>query len=181
VHALPPSVRVVGGRTSLSWKSAAEDRYFDPAADDEHGGVGGVSKRFGFADGRLPLVLSHNTPNNSLFLLQEWASNIEDGVFELTDELGTADSVNTKGLTELDGLHWLAEAAFELDGRRIDARPVLLLDDLQYLSNDQHAYLCGALTALREPLGIWASERLEAMRQEDLIGPGVCGRFRGLH
>jgi hypothetical protein len=105
--------------------------------------------------------------------LQEWASNIEDSVFELMDELGTADSVNTKGLTELDGLHWLAEAVFELNGRRIDARPVLLLDDLQYLSNDQHAYLNGALTALRKPLGIWAAERLEAMQQKDLIAPGV--------
>jgi hypothetical protein len=89
------------------------------------------------------------------------------------DELGTADSMSTKGLTELDGLHWLAEAIFELDGRRIDARPVLLLDDLQYLSNDQHVYLNSALTALRKPLGIWAAERLEAMQQKDLIAPGV--------
>ena len=30
--------------------------------------------RLGFADGRLPLVLSHNTPNNSIYLI--WA---EDG------------------------------------------------------------------------------------------------------
>jgi hypothetical protein len=105
--------------------------------------------------------------------LQEWASNIEDSVFELMDELGTADSVNTKGLTELDGVHWLAEAVFEIDGRPIDARPVLLLDDLQYLSNDQHVYLYSALTALRKPLGIWAAERLEALQQKDLIAPGV--------
>jgi len=105
--------------------------------------------------------------------LQEWASNIEDSVFELMDELGTADSGSTKGLAELDGLHWLADAVFELDGRPIDARPVLLLDDLQYLSDAQHAYLNGALTALRKPLGIWAAERLEAMQQKDLIAPGV--------
>ena len=48
--------------------------YFDVAADDEHAKVGGSSMRFGFADGRLPVVLSHNTPNNSIYLL--WA---EDG------------------------------------------------------------------------------------------------------
>ena len=105
--------------------------------------------------------------------LQEWASNIEDSVFELMDELGSADSGSTKGLAELDGLHWLADARFELDGRPIGARPVLLLDDLQYLSDGQHAYLNGALTALRKPLGIWAAERLEAMQQKDLIAPGV--------
>jgi hypothetical protein len=105
--------------------------------------------------------------------LQEWASNIEDSVFELMDELGTTDSGSTKGMPELDGLHWLADAVFELDGRPIDARPVLLLDDLQYLSDAQHSYLNGALTALRKPLGIWAAERLEAMQQKDLIAPGV--------
>jgi hypothetical protein len=105
--------------------------------------------------------------------LQDWASNIEDSVFELMDELGTADSGSTKGLAELDGLHWLADATFEFDGRSIDARPILLLDDLQYLSDVQHAYLNGALTALRKPLGIWAAERLEALQQKDLIAPGV--------
>lgn len=48
--------------------------YFDVKADDEHAEVGRTSMRLGFADGRLPLVLSHNTPNNSIYLL--WA---EDG------------------------------------------------------------------------------------------------------
>ena len=50
------------------------EAYFDDQADDEHAKVGGTSMRFGFADGRLPLVLSHNTPNNSIYVL--WA---EDG------------------------------------------------------------------------------------------------------
>jgi hypothetical protein len=105
--------------------------------------------------------------------LQDWASAIEDSVFELMDELGTESHVSANGLIELDGLHWLADARFELDGQTVEARPVLLLDDLQYLSSAQHAYLNGALTALRRPLGIWAAERLEAMQQKDLIAPGV--------
>ena len=42
VHALPPGVRVIGGADDAFLKLAAEDRYFDPAADDEHGEVGGV-------------------------------------------------------------------------------------------------------------------------------------------
>ena len=89
------------------------------------------------------------------------------------DELGTEPHVSANGLIELDGLHWLADARFELDGQTVAARPVLLLDDLQYLSSAQHVYLNGALTALRRPLGIWAAERLEAMQQKDLIAPGV--------
>jgi hypothetical protein len=81
VHALPPSVRVVGGADEPFLKLAADDRYFDPAADDEHGEVGGVSKRYGFADCRLPVVLSHNTPNNSFFLLWAEAEHGVRGLF----------------------------------------------------------------------------------------------------
>ena len=50
---------------------ANKDTYFDPKADDEHGAKGQSSMRVGFANCRLPVVLSHNTPNNSIFLL--WA------------------------------------------------------------------------------------------------------------
>jgi hypothetical protein len=105
--------------------------------------------------------------------LQDWASAIEDGVFELMDELGIEHHAGATGLIELDGLHWLANAKFDLDGKTVEPRPILLLDDLQYLSSPQHTYLNGALTALRKPLGIWVAERLEAMQQKDLIAPGV--------
>ena len=49
-------------------------RYFDEEADDEHGKVGGTTKRYGYAEGRLPVVLSHNTPNNSVYLI--WAEDV---------------------------------------------------------------------------------------------------------
>jgi len=48
--------------------------YFDSTADDEHGRVGGTTMQLGYADGRLPLVLNHNTPNNSVYLL--WAEDV---------------------------------------------------------------------------------------------------------
>ena len=51
-----------------------KEKYFDHRTDDEHAAVGKSTMRFGFADGRLPLVLGHNTPNNSIYVL--WA---EDG------------------------------------------------------------------------------------------------------
>lgn len=54
---------------------ANQDRYFDIDVDDEHAAVGEKSKRLGYAEGRLPLVLGHNTPNNSIYLL--WAEDIQ--------------------------------------------------------------------------------------------------------
>ena len=61
-------------KTFAIHQSDLSEEYFDELADDEHAEVGKTSMRLGFADGRLPLVLSHNTPNNSIYIL--WA---EDG------------------------------------------------------------------------------------------------------
>jgi hypothetical protein len=48
-------------------------KYYDPDAFDEHIEVGGTSTaQMGFANCALPVVLSHNTPNNSVFIL--WGS-----------------------------------------------------------------------------------------------------------
>ncbi len=48
------------------------DEYYDPDAEDEHTKKGGMDVKKGFAGCGLPVVLSHNTPNNSIFLL--WAN-----------------------------------------------------------------------------------------------------------
>jgi len=64
-------------RVKLSDKSDQEflqlvETYYDKSVEDEHTSVGGVDVRRGFAGCSLPLVLNHNTPNNSVFLL--WAN-----------------------------------------------------------------------------------------------------------
>lgn len=46
------------------------ERYYDHAVWDKHLAVGGTQDaRLGFAACALPVVLSHNTPNNSVYLL----------------------------------------------------------------------------------------------------------------
>jgi len=47
--------------------------HYDPAIETRHTGTGGVALHYGYADCALPLVLEHNTPNNSLALL--WAGS----------------------------------------------------------------------------------------------------------
>jgi len=48
----------------------SKTEYFDKkVAEDSHIQVGGTDGRLGFADCALPVVLSHNTPNNSIYLL----------------------------------------------------------------------------------------------------------------
>jgi hypothetical protein len=70
IHDLPASARLDTDRDANILALANDDRYFDKDADDEHAEVGGTSSRLGYADCRLPLVLAHNTPNNSIFLLR---------------------------------------------------------------------------------------------------------------
>lgn len=69
VHALPPEARLRSPDDDKIIALAMDDRYFDKVVDDEHADVGGTSMRFGYADCRLPLILPHNAPNNSLYLL----------------------------------------------------------------------------------------------------------------
>lgn len=46
-------------------------KYYDPQIENGHTDIGGTDLKFGFAECGLPVILHHNTPNNSLFLL--WA------------------------------------------------------------------------------------------------------------
>ena len=73
IHSLSQDTRLCSEQDKAILDLAGKETHFDVAADDEHGEVGGSSMRFGYADCRLPLVLDHNTPNNSIFLL--WAGD----------------------------------------------------------------------------------------------------------
>jgi hypothetical protein len=46
-------------------------KYYDDSIEDEHIKKGGENARLGFSQCALPLILEHNTPNNSIALL--WA------------------------------------------------------------------------------------------------------------
>lgn len=74
VCALGPNVPLDETYDEPFFKLMADERYFDEGADDEHGAVGGTTKRYGYANGRLPVVLAHNTPNNSVYIL--WAEDV---------------------------------------------------------------------------------------------------------
>jgi hypothetical protein len=54
------------------------DKYYDPDVETKSIRIGGTDARLGFGQGALPVVLEHNTPNNSIALF--WAeTNGENG------------------------------------------------------------------------------------------------------
>jgi hypothetical protein len=69
VQRFPESQRVTRG--TLPEFDTLIDAHYDSENETTSTALGGTDLKYGFAGGALPLVLSHNTPNNSLGLL--WA------------------------------------------------------------------------------------------------------------
>ena len=69
VSSIPKMVKVRAERDAEFEKLI--DKYYDPSIEDEHSEKGGTDLKHGFAGCSLPVVLNHNTPNNSVSLL--WA------------------------------------------------------------------------------------------------------------
>ena len=66
---LPQSVCVTETTQPRFWPLT--QKYYDASIEDKHTDVGGGDVRLGFGGAALPLILEHNTPNNSVALL--WA------------------------------------------------------------------------------------------------------------
>jgi len=71
VYILPESIRVTPERDPQMCR-LLED-YYDASIMDSHLRTGGPDVIYGYAGGALPVILSHNTPNNSVYLL--WANS----------------------------------------------------------------------------------------------------------
>jgi hypothetical protein len=70
VHPLLPFIRIRSGDPL----EPLLDHYYDKEAlEDEHTDKGQYGVKFGYAACGLPVVLTHNTPNNSIYPL--WASS----------------------------------------------------------------------------------------------------------
>jgi hypothetical protein len=69
VHELTNAISLTRGQDPLFDRLL--DSYYDPEIEDEHTRKGGGDVKYGFANCGLPVVLAHNTPNNSFYLL--WA------------------------------------------------------------------------------------------------------------
>ena len=81
VHKLSPTTRLDPATDAAILNLASNPAYFDNTVDDENADVGGTSFQLGYADCRLPVVLSHNTPNNSIYLLWSEDTSSVPGLF----------------------------------------------------------------------------------------------------
>lgn len=67
---IEPEISLIKSKSSAIDALLSNPEYIDARAADDHFLVGGTNDpRLGFAGCALPVVLSHNTPNNSVYLL----------------------------------------------------------------------------------------------------------------
>jgi hypothetical protein len=71
IQRFPESQRICRG--AIPELDQLIDSHYDSANESTSTALGGTDLKYGFAGGGLPLILSHNTPNNSLALL--WAES----------------------------------------------------------------------------------------------------------
>ena len=82
VQLLPKDVRLARGDGNPIGELIDHARYYDHDIHDEHFEKGGTTDaRYGYANCGLPLVLHHNTPNNSIALLMSYEDKEFRGLF----------------------------------------------------------------------------------------------------
>lgn len=82
VQVLPRGMRLGANDAADIVSLIQKPAYYDPEIQDEHFEKGGTANaRFGFAGCGLPLVLHHNTPNNSIALLMSYENLSFRGLF----------------------------------------------------------------------------------------------------
>ena len=82
VQLLSNEVRVQRGGSEPINLLIDDPRYYDPTIHDAHMQKGETAdSRYGYGDCGLPLVLDHNTPNNSISLLMSYEDKTFRGLF----------------------------------------------------------------------------------------------------
>ena len=104
--------------------------------------------------------------------LFEWASEIERRFYDQLDALDDAEHERVRH-TRLDALQWFSRAHLEDAHGPVEAKRVLLLDDLQFLAERQRRSLKQYLQQERANCGIWVAERLEALSHQELLSEGA--------
>jgi hypothetical protein len=105
------------------------------------------------------------------------AQETETEIADLLDSLLPVDwTAATRGHAELYSLRLLSDANILVDGRRLGAAPLLLLDDGHALAGYQRRALLSALLDRNVTIGRWYAERFEALPTDDLLQDDTPGR-----
>jgi len=105
--------------------------------------------------------------------IYDWAMRLETMVCEALDSFGSPRVESLPGHDTLMGLMFMRPESITLDGSPVAERMLLLLDDVNKLSNLQRKLLLQTVIDLRSPTGIWIAERFEALSADEMLSSGA--------
>src|SRR5262249_39665340 len=77
------------------------------------------------------------------------------------------------GHESLTALSFLRPDGITLDGSPVAERTILMMDDVYQLALEQREMLVQCVVDLRSEVGVWIAERLEALRQNEVLSSGA--------
>ncbi|MDP3392536.1 hypothetical protein [Sediminibacterium sp.] len=83
MHTIPQSFALdpSSDQDKLICEICMKDQYYDPKLQNKHTDQGGTDVKMGFGGCGLPLILHHNTPNNSVPILWSYENSKFEGLF----------------------------------------------------------------------------------------------------
>jgi hypothetical protein len=120
------------------------------------------------ADFNLPLGFP---PEPNGVDLYRWASGVEKDICKTIDSFDTVDMQTFIGQDNLISPFILNPKFLLCDEKPIVPHVLIMLDDCHKLTRTQRTQLLSIIDQ-RPPIGIWISERLEALQQNELLSPG---------
>lgn len=117
----------------------------------------------------LPLGLDTECNGKDLY---EWATGLERNVCEAIDSFGPSKIEALTGNGTLSSLFLIAPGAISIDNHPVARHVFLMLDDVQKLTVRQRRRLLQTLIDLRSSVGVWVSERFEALSTDEMLASG---------
>jgi len=103
---------------------------------------------------------------NELF---EWAKVTENDIGSFLDSFEYPSAPRYKGLDSIEILDLLQYVSIKVGHKEVAGNVVVMFDDLHELSQHQHECLLDDVIKSRRKLGVWLSERLEALGFDELL------------
>jgi hypothetical protein len=109
---------------------------------------------------------------NTALGLFEWATNEEEKISDQIDSIYSEVTKILRGGDSFYSLDILSPSNLKIDGKPINLKVVVMLDDVHNLSAAQREFLVKAVIDKRPLVNTWISERLKALTMEELLSEG---------
>ncbi len=105
--------------------------------------------------------------------IYQWAARLEETVCDAIDSFDSGEAETLPGSDTLYALSLLVPGQLLIDDQPVAAHSLLLLDDVHHLTHQQRSLLLRAIAELRKGVGVWLSERFEALSTDEMLETGV--------